>query len=172
MVAKTISTGIMRLDDENGGVHGYMVRICRGGKHTREFYSDWACGGKRNAKEAATARRAELEEQLGPIQPATKGKLTHRNSTGKVGVHVAHSRDNRYPGCEYWSYCASWVDADGKRKKISFAWTKYGEDVAWELACRARDKENNDRLALWKEYKRSKHYRDHWDPEWGDPHTF
>lgn len=169
MLAQTISTGIMRLDDEKSGVHGFMVRICRQGKHTREFFSDWSYGGKRKAKDAAIQRRGELETELGPVQPATKDKMTARNSTGKVGVHVAHSQDNRYPECEYWSYCASWVDADGKRKKISFAWTKYGEAVAWELACRARDSENNRRSELWKAYKRSKHYRDHWDAEWGDP---
>ena len=169
MSAKTISTGIMRLHDDDNSIHGYMVRICRNGKHTREFYSDAKNGGKRGSKQIAIARRAELENELGPVQPATKGKVTSRNSTGKVGVHVAYSQDSRYPECEYWSYCASWVNADGQRKKISFAWTKYGEDVAWELACRARNQEETSREKLWKAYKRSAHYRTHWDKEWGEP---
>ncbi len=32
-----------------------------------------------------------------------------------------------------------------KRKKVSFAWNRYGKENAWDLACLAREKLNTDR---------------------------
>ena len=135
--------------------HGYLVRICRDGKKTSEFFADRQHGGKRNAKKMAKQRYAELCEQLGSanVQP-TKGLLTKRNTSGKVGVHLAYSVDSRWKNCEYTSYCASWITADGRRQKISFSCNKHGESAAFELACIARKLESKDRAALIKIYNR------------------
>ena len=159
METKTVAPGITRFDRENRGGGGFMVRICRKGKRISEFFSDTRCGGKRKARQAADARYKELSELLGPVQPATKNKLTSRNGSGKVGVHEAHSVDNRYSNCEYSAYCASWVTKDGKREKINFSWNKYGQDEAWELACYARDRELSDRDAIIKGYNRREQAR-------------
>jgi len=83
-----------------------------------------------------------------------KGQLTHRNSTGKVGVHVAHDIDKRWPDCEYWSYVASWLDVNQKRINVKFSCKKFGDKKAWELACIARDKELRDREQILKIYER------------------
>ncbi|MCC9644942.1 transcriptional regulator [Rhodopirellula sp. JC740] len=141
--ATTVAPGITRVERNNS--KGYVVRVCRDGVRNSEYYSDTMCGGKRKALQMAKQRHAELLDYLGPANNSTKDKLTSRNTTGKVGVHLAHSIDNRYPGCEYRAYCASWKTEDGSRKKISFAFNRYGEDEAWELACIARDRETNDR---------------------------
>lgn len=141
--ATTVAPGITRVERNNS--KGYVVRVCRDGVRNSEYYSDTMCGGKRKALQMAKQRHAELLDYLGPANNSTKDKLTSRNTTGKVGVHLAHSIDNRYPGCEYRAYCASWKTEDGNRKKISFAFNRYGEDEAWELACIARDRETNDR---------------------------
>jgi len=131
------------------------VRICRNGEKTSEFFADTQHGGKRKAKKMAQQRYAELCDRLGPPNTkATKDLLTGRNSTGKVGVHIAHSVDSRWEKCEYTSYCASWITDDGERQKISFSWNKYGQDEAFEMACIARKLESKDRAVIVKLYER------------------
>lgn len=143
MTTKAVAKGITRFDHNNR--HGYLVRISRGGHRTNKYYADATYGGKRKALAAAKEAHARLEEELGPIESSTKDRLTNRNSTGVVGVHVAYTQDSRYPNCEYYAYCASWVNEAGKRKKISFAWNRYGQNMAWDLAVLARQKELTDR---------------------------
>ncbi len=147
--------GITRFELDTSRSHGYLVRICRNGNKSSEFFSDQKYGGKRNAKRMAKQRYSELCEQLGPAnhQP-TKGLVTKRNTSGTVGVHIAHSIDSRWKNCEYTSYCASWIAANGDRQKISFSWNKHGELAAYELACLARKLESNDRAAILKIYAR------------------
>lgn len=145
MPTKAVAPGITRFDFEDR--QGFMVRIRRKGKQVNEFYSAKRYGGLRKALTAAKDRYDELCKKLGPVVNRTKNALSERNSTGKVGVHVAYSHDSRWPDCEYWAFCASWLH-DGQRKKISFAWRKYGEDLAWELACFARDKKISDRARV------------------------
>ena len=147
--------GITRFELENTRRYGYMVRLCRDGVKTNEFFADKQYGGKRNAKKMAQQRYAELCEELGPANlRATKNLLTDRNSTGKVGVHIARSIDTRWGNGEYVSYCAFWSTADGERQKISFSWNKYGKEAAFELACLARKLESNDRSAIVKLHER------------------
>ncbi len=145
MTTKTVTTGITRFDLDDKNVHGFMVRICRKGKHINEFFSDARCGGKRKARKAADERYDELLDEYGPAETSIKGKMTKRNTSGKVGVHVARSFDKRWPNCEYWAYCASWVNPDRTRGKINFSWNKYGEQEAWELASLAREHESTNR---------------------------
>ncbi len=143
MPTQAAAPGITRFDiDER---QGYMVRIRRHGNQTNEFYSDKKNGGKRKALAVAKARYAELCDELGPVESPTKDLLTHRNSTGAVGVHIASSYETRWASNEYFAYCASWTTADGARKKINFSWNKYGKKEAFELACVARQHEINDR---------------------------
>ena len=147
--------GITRFELETSQSHGYLVRICRDGKKSSEFFADRQHGGKRNAKKMAKQRYAELCEQLGAanVRP-TKGLLTKRNTTGIVGVHIANSVDTRWKNCEYTSYCASWIADDGSRQKISFSCNKHGASAAFELACIARKLESKDRAAVLKIYNR------------------
>ena len=147
--------GITRFELETSQSHGFLVRICRNGEKTSEFFADSQHGGKRKAKKMAQQRYAELCETLGPANTrATKNLLTVRNSTGKVGVHIARSVDTRWGKCEYTSYCASWITTNGERQKISFSWNKYGKEAAYELACIARKLESKDRAAIVKLHER------------------
>ncbi|MDZ4852362.1 MAG: transcriptional regulator [Pirellulaceae bacterium] len=155
MSTARIGPGITRYDLETSGSHGYMVRICRKGKKTSEFFADKKYGGKRNAKKMAQQRYTELCETLGTSAAGpTKNLMTTRNTTGAVGVHIARSTDDRWGNGEYFAYCASWIAADAKRQKISFSWNKYGKLAAYELACLARKKESTDRTEILKIYKR------------------
>jgi len=153
MPTKTVATGICRFDFDDRKVHGFMVRIMRRGTMHQEFFSDKRYGGKRKARQAADDRLAELRRDL-PESVEQKGMLTQRNNTGKVGVHLAHDIDKRWPDCEYYSYVASWLDFNLKRINVKFSCKKFGDKMAWELACIARDKELRDREQILKIYQR------------------
>ncbi|MCM2373524.1 pathogenesis-related transcriptional factor and ERF protein [Aporhodopirellula aestuarii] len=153
MSTTTVAKGITRFEMENRS--GYMVRISRGGTRVNKYFSDSKNGGKRKAFAAAKKAYDDLLAEMGPPENSTRNRLTSRNTTGVVGVHVAYSQDNRYPGCAYSAYCASWVTEDGRREKASFAWNKYGEDRAFELAVLARERQITDRDQVVAIYERS-----------------
>jgi len=149
MPTKKVEPGITRFEIEQRKTYGFMVRICRRGEKFNQFFSDSAYGGKKKALDAARTQYSTWVDQL-PEPETTKNLKSVRNTTGKVGVHVAQAEAE---GAEYFSYCASWVSEEGKRKKISFSWSKYGKGNAWELACLARDKESTDRKRIERLYK-------------------
>ena len=149
MATYRVSKGITRYELDSTHSDGFMVRLHRNGAHVNEFFSENTYGGLRKAKKAAQVRYAELEELHGqPNKKSTEGKLTSRNSTGHVGIHIAHSIEHRWGGLEYFSYCASWVSDEGQRQKISFAWNRYGKKLALKMACYAREKKNNKRAVI------------------------
>jgi len=153
----TISKGITRFEPETGARFGYMVRICRNGKRINEFFADKSHGGKRKAKSAAEARYAELIDEYGPSnQHSTRDVLTHRNSTGHVGVHLAKSVDTIWTNHEYFAYCASWVDDDGRRRKIAFSISKHGKNGALKLAVLARKNRLTDRQKVLEMHEKKK----------------
>jgi len=76
---------------------------------------------------------------------STRDKVTKRNATGAVGVHLATETDARYPDCQYVSYVASWMTEGGKRRNIRFLVSKYGKKAALTLAKLARQKQLADR---------------------------
>jgi hypothetical protein len=115
--------GITRIDYQGISTRGWMVRLTRQGKRQQHFFND---------RQIQTAR----------------GRKTHRNTTGKVGVHLVKNVDPRWKNAESYAYCASWIDTKGKRRKISFAWNRYGKKHAWNLACMARERQISDRQRL------------------------
>jgi hypothetical protein len=152
MPTKKVERGITRFDIDERNTHGYMMRICRRGEKVHEFFSDSSHGGRKKALLAARERYQQLVKQL-PEAATAKGKMSARNTTGVVGVHVAHTILPNAPGKEYFAYCASWKTATGERRKISFGWDKYGKRNAFQLACLARDKESNDRTRIERLFK-------------------
>ncbi len=153
-MAKTYK-GITRIDYEGVATRGWMVRITRAGKRKQKFYNDNAYGGKAKALKAAQACYAEWEASAPPIT-TSKGKKTVRNSSGTVGVHLVRNVDARWANAESFGYCASWTTDIGERRKLSFAWNRYGKKHAWELACLARKNELTDREKVVAIYERAK----------------
>jgi hypothetical protein len=148
--------GITRIEYEGVSTRGWMVRLTRQGKRQQMFFNDKAYGGKAKALKAAQTQYERWRSEAPPVA-TTKGVRTHRNSTGKVGVHVVRNRDERWKNAESFGYCASWVDGKGKRRKISFAWKRYGKKTAWNLASLAREHEIADRAQVVELYaKQSK----------------
>jgi hypothetical protein len=151
MAVSYAGPGITRLDLEDTHNHGFMVRLFREGKRYSAYFADSKCGGKRNAKKMAQEWYQEMLAKLGPAN--NKGcldRLTERNTTGIVGVHIAVSTDTRWAGGTYKAYCSSWVLESGKRQKIAFSWKRYGKAKALEYAIYARKHRLTDRTAIVK----------------------
>lgn len=146
--------GITRIEYDGVSTRGWMVRLTRQGKRQQMFFNDKAFGGKAKALAAAQSQY-DLWIANAPPVATTKGVRTHRNSTGKVGVHIVRNRDDRWKNAESFGYCASWVDQQGRRRKISFAWKRYGKKTAWNLASLARELEIADRAQVQERYDKS-----------------
>lgn len=142
---KRIAPGITRFDIEERRTHGYMVRVARQGNRYQKFFSDIKNGGKKKALMAAMDQLTVWSEEL-PDRHSSRDRLTSRNQTGRVGVYLAVSQDTA--GQSHQAYCASWTDADGRRRKINFSLQRYGKKKAWLLACLAREKMSADRSRL------------------------
>ncbi len=136
--------GITRIDYEGVTTRGWMVRMTRAGKRKQQFFNDREHGGKAKSFKAAQDCYASWVQEAPPIS-TSKNLKTQRNKTGKVGVHLIRNVDSRWENAESFGYCASWVTEAGERKKLSFAWKRYGKKNAWTLACLAREKEIEDR---------------------------
>ena len=153
MPTETVSPGITRFEFDNR--KGYMVRIKRGKKRINEWYPDKKHGGKRKTLTVAKSRYAELLDELGPIKPSTKNRITVRNTSGHVGVHLDDGYDARW-GSYNESYVASWLTEEGRRAKIGFSIKKYGKKKAFDLACIAREEYLKDREKVVSLYDRRK----------------
>jgi hypothetical protein len=141
--------GITRLDLEDSHNFGYMVRIFRNGQRFSAYFSDRKCGGKRNAKKQAQECYEKLVAKHGPAnRQSCLNKITARNTTGVVGIHIATSTDTRWSGGTYKAYCASWINDDGSRGKLAFSWKKYGKKAAMEYAMYAREHRLENRNAV------------------------
>lgn len=144
MPKKASPKGFARVDSESTNSHGWLVRILRGTERRSRFFSDKTHGGKLKSKKKAEAcYQAWVAEMEPPI--STRDKVTKRNSTGVVGVHLATESDSRYKDCQYVSYVASWMTEDRKRRNIRFLVNKYGKKNALALATIARQKQCTDR---------------------------
>ena len=129
-----------------------MVRVSRKGKMHNRFFSDKECGGKRKALALARKHHEELVKKLPP--PSTsKDVISVRNTSGRVGVHLAVNPSESWSDVHYSSYVASWKSDDGQRRKISFSVEKYGKRKAMELAVIAREKGITDRAKVEKLYE-------------------
>lgn len=144
MPTKTVQPGICRFDLSDTNAHGFMARLMRRGVAYQEFFSDADYGSQKKAKAAAIARREEWLRKL-PAPATPQNRKTVRNSSGKVGVHLARDVDLRTAGRASYHYVASWRGDDGKRINLKFSWRKHGQKLAWQLAVVARENKLRDR---------------------------
>lgn len=144
MPKKATPKGFARVDSETTNTHGWLVRISRGSEKRSRFFSDSAHGGKAKSKKKAEACYQDWAAEMA-APGSTRDKLTKRNSSGVVGVHLAHEVDSRYPDCQYVSYVASWLNSTGQRRNVRFLVNKYGKKAALALATMAREHKISDR---------------------------
>ena len=122
--------------------HGWEVRFHRRGEKVEKFFADRKFGGKNKALAEARKFRDQQEKKLPPLTRKERAQILHgRNTSGEVGVRWQQKSvvkgDTEYT---YWVACATWCPKAGVRKTRSFSCLKYGEDKAWELAVKARQK--------------------------------
>ncbi len=144
MPKKASPKGFARVDSESTNTHGWLVRILRGAERRSRFFSDKTHGGKAKSKKRAEECYLAWVAEMAPPLSAVN-KVTKRNSSGTVGVHLSTESDARYPDCKYVSYIASWKTEEGKRRNIRFLVNKYGKKNAFALAKLAREKRIADR---------------------------
>jgi hypothetical protein len=149
---KRTPSGATRVEVPDKGSFGWLMRIRRGDTFHQQFFSDAAYGGKRAAQREARARYQQLAAEL-PAPGSSANRLSTRNSSGTVGVRLAHSVDARGAGHAYDSYVAFWRE-DGRDLTMRFACSKYGERKALALAALARETRVRDRDWLETELER------------------
>ncbi len=122
---------------------GWEVRINRRGKKVSKFFSDSLLGGKRKALLEARAFRDRIEDKFPHYTRVERmAQTTARNSSGIPGVR----RRENVVVKNGWAYTyatweASWTpEKGGRRTKRQFSVLKYGEDKAYTLAVRERNK--------------------------------
>jgi len=143
---KQTNQNISRIEIQREGVAatmGWEVRISRRGKKVSKFFSDSLLGGKRKALAEARAFRDRIEDKYPHYtRVELMAQPTARNSSGIPGVR----RRENVVTKNGWAYTyatweASWTtEKGGKRTKRQFSVLKYGEDKAYALAVRARNK--------------------------------
>lgn len=131
---------LTRVQRETSG--GYMVRMMRKGTLHADYFSDIEYGSQRKALQAAKKFRDELEKKLKSFTAKQKAKRERSNNTsGVVGVRYVEETDARWdsqPVYGYW--VAQWSPEKGVRKTARFSVEKYGDDEAYRLAVKARNK--------------------------------
>jgi len=145
-------SGVTRVEIPAKQTFGWMMRIMRGGKKTLEWFADKEYGSKEKARAAAAKRYQELDAELPHGQTSHKNQITKRNTSGKVGVHAKETFGRKGSKTPYYAYNAFWSTPTGEKVQISFAWLAYGDDLAWEMACYARDNETNDRAKILRKF--------------------
>jgi hypothetical protein len=134
--------GITRIDNEKYRTHAWRVSLSRHKKmHVRNF-SDKKCGSKEIALQQAILHRDELVRTYPPITRKEICKLKRSNNkTGITGVYQYAKPYTLSDGeiRENWYWEASWPDIEGESVAKAFSVKKYGEELAKQMAIRARN---------------------------------
>jgi len=134
--------GISRIDDPVNRAYAWRVSLCRHNKRHVKNFTDRRCGGKSAALKQAQQYRDELITNLPPITRKEFSNSKRRNNkTGITGVYKYCKsyvlRDGTIKENWYWE--ANWPAEVGKSFKKSFAVRRYGDELAKQMAIRARN---------------------------------
>lgn len=133
--------GISRIDNLQSRTHGWLVTIQRRGVIYRRHFSDGPHGGKTKALAAARGYRDEIMEKFPPLSLQEYSSIVKKNNrSGVVGVSRSCSTATRdLPDDQKrWFWVAAWPLPNGRRKRVKFSAHKYGEDIAFQMAVKAR----------------------------------
>jgi hypothetical protein len=130
---------ITRVDHPKSRTHGYSVRIMWKGERRAKFFSDGVYGDRMGAFFAAKEWRDKTEKELG--KPRTERLVlgTPRSDLPVVGVRRVREGHTDY-------YEATWATFAGKQRRTRFSVAKHGEKRALQLARKARQNGERERL--------------------------
>ena len=134
--------GISRIDCERNYTHAWRVSLCRRGKRHVKNFLDKACGGEDSAFIEAKQYRDYLLFKYPPI--SRKEFCNSKRSNNKTGITGVYKYRKTYQlkdksQRESWYWEANWPDANGESVSKSFAVKRFGEELAKQMAIRARE---------------------------------
>ncbi|MFK8018373.1 MAG: AP2 domain-containing protein [Pseudomonadales bacterium] len=135
--------GISRIDDYVHRTHAWRVSLCRRGKRLVKNFPDQKHGGKQKALKCAKGFRDELLLQHPPLSRKEFADARRRNNrSGITGVYTYAKRFELRDGSmrESWYWEANWPTERGESAHESFAVNQYGDEVARQMAIRARER--------------------------------
>jgi hypothetical protein len=133
--------GISRIDDETHRTHAWRVSLRRQGKMHIKNFPDKKHAGKKMALVFAKQFRDDV---LINYPPTTRRQfcsaIRGNNRTGISGVYTYPKRYMLSNGRvrETWYWEANWPDENHQSVSVSFSVKTYGEDIAKQMAIRAR----------------------------------
>ena len=134
--------GISRIDDERYSTHAWRVSLVRRGQRHVKNFADKKNGSKMAALQAAIKFRDEVVRQQPPITRREFCDAKRRNNkTGITGVYRYRKTYKLKDGTEKesWYWEANWPGSDGESISKAFPVKRYGEDLAKQMAVRARE---------------------------------
>lgn len=135
--------GISRIDSEQQNTHAWRVSLLRKGKRLVKNFPDRQYGGTPKALNAARHYRDALISQHPPLSRKDFAAiLRSNNQTGISGVYRYAKRYKLKDGSqrESWYWEANWPTERGVSAKATFSVNRYGEDLARQMAIRARER--------------------------------
>lgn len=120
-----------------------MARIMRARVMHHQNFTLREFGSWEEAESAGKKWVAERIKDLPPQIPV-KNRMTKRNTSGKVGVHLSVTNPKKKPGQDYYRWIARWP---GCPMSGGLGWSvnQFDDDGAFVLAAIARDMESVDR---------------------------
>jgi hypothetical protein len=133
--------GVSRIDDDTNCAHAWRVSLRRNGRRFVRNFPDRKYGGGERALHAARTYRDQLLSENPPISRKDFCSIRRSNNkSGTTGVCSYSKRYERRDGSikENWYWEASWPNEIGESTRKLFSVEKYGEEVARQMAVRAR----------------------------------
>jgi hypothetical protein len=134
--------GISRIDCDRNNTHAWRVSLVRRGTRHVKNFADKKLGGKMVALQQAIRHRDKLLRQQPPITRREFCDAKRRNNkTGITGVYKYRKTYKLKDGTqkESWYWEANWPGPDGDSISKAFPVKRYGEDLAKQMATRARE---------------------------------
>jgi len=134
--------GISRIDSERHSAHAWRVSLRRHGKRYVKNFTDKTYGGREQALEQAIEFRDQFLVENPPMSRKEFCSIKRRhNKSGIVGVYKYRKTYQLKDGTikESWYWEANWPDVNGQSICKSFAFNRYGDKLAKQMAIQARE---------------------------------
>jgi hypothetical protein len=137
----TAMYGISRIDCDKYNTHSWRVSLVRRGQRHVKNFPDKRCGSKKAALRSAKEFRDSILRMYPPISRREFCNARRRNNkTGITGVYKYSKPYKLKDGTvrQSWYWEANWPNAEGESISKSFSVKRFGDDLARQMAVKAR----------------------------------